>query len=318
MTVIAETLPTTETPATAVMPRLTHREMTIVYLMSAGHTTPEIAALLDLRARTVESHKRNVYEKLGVRSQGQAVAKVIRLGMLQPVRPPHTPAPGRPARPRLAGELGRATLAVLMGPVGTGRDEVAQMLMAERIPFVLASKREELTRDHWVWWNRGPMVVLLVDPEAEDWAATSSLRAPTVVVCCRDVPGQLAIADALARRAGGLVTRADVATGLGPTLSAVAQGLLVMSWGYAELLLKWAPTPSPVVPQLTARERDILRSIACGCTIRQTARALGIAVKTVENTQARLFRKLGARNRMDALTIADACGLSDRVVEDLG
>jgi DNA-binding CsgD family transcriptional regulator len=66
------------------------------------------------------------------------------------------------------------------------------------------------------------------------------------------------------------------------------------------------------MPALTAREFDILCCIARGHTIRQTARTLGIAAKTVENTQARLFRKLGVRNRMEALTTADALGLIDR------
>ena len=306
-----------ETPPTTVAPRLTHREMMIVFLMSAGHTTPEIARLLELRPRTVENHKRHIYEKLGVGSQSHAVAKAIWLGLLQPGRPRTLGLVG-PVRPQCDREPGRAMLAVVLGPAGQGRDEVAELLVAERVPFVLASKRDELVRDHWAWWHRGPMVVVLVDPESEDWSPAISLGAPTVVIRSRDVPEQLALADALARHASGLVTRADIDTGLGHVLSVVAQGLVVMSWGYAEALLKWAPTPSPTVPQLTARERDILGSIARGHTIRQTARALGIAAKTVENTQARLFRKLSARNRMEALTIADAWGLIDRTVHPLG
>lgn len=64
--------------------------------------------------------------------------------------------------------------------------------------------------------------------------------------------------------------------------------------------------PSPI--RLTGREEQVLQSIARGHTIRQTARALGIAAKTVENTQARLFRKLGARNRAEALTVAYRLG----------
>jgi len=55
------------------------------------------------------------------------------------------------------------------------------------------------------------------------------------------------------------------------------QGLMVMSWGYAGVLLKSAPAPSRTVPKLTAREYDILGSIARGHTMRQTARTLGIA-----------------------------------------
>lgn len=301
-----------------IAPRLTHREMMIIFLMGAGHTTPEIAKLLDLRPRTVENHKRHIYEKLGVGSQNHAVAKAIWLGLLQPGRPQAFGLRGVPGRPRHAGEPGRPTLAVLLGPAGKSRDEVAQLLLSERMPFVVALKREELIQDHWVWWHRGPMAVVLVDPEPEDWSPSISLSAPTVVVRSRDVPEQLAIADALARQASGLVAKTDVATGLGPTLSAVTQGLLVMSWRYAQAMLKWSPAAPPTVPELTARERDILGSIARGHTIRQTARTLGIAAKTVENTQARLFRKLGARNRMEALTIADSWDLIDRTVFPVG
>lgn len=65
------------------------------------------------------------------------------------------------------------------------------------------------------------------------------------------------------------------------------------------------------LPQLTARETDILRSIAKGHTVHQTARLLAIADKTVENTQARLFLKLGTHSRSGALTAAHSLGLLD-------
>jgi DNA-binding NarL/FixJ family response regulator len=65
--------------------------------------------------------------------------------------------------------------------------------------------------------------------------------------------------------------------------------------------------PAPV--QLTARESDILVSISLGHTVRQTAHALGIAPKTVENTQTRLFGKLGVRNRASALAAGYTLGL---------
>lgn len=73
------------------------------------------------------------------------------------------------------------------------------------------------------------------------------------------------------------------------------------------------PERAAELPELTPRECDILRSIADGHTVRQTARVLGIASKTVENTQARLFRKLGVRNRCGALMAAHAIGLLEQV-----
>jgi DNA-binding CsgD family transcriptional regulator len=54
---------------------------------------------------------------------------------------------------------------------------------------------------------------------------------------------------------------------------------------------------------------DIAASLARGHSIRQTARALGISPKTVENTQTRLFRRLGVRNRAEALGALEALGL---------
>jgi len=62
-------------------------------------------------------------------------------------------------------------------------------------------------------------------------------------------------------------------------------------------------------PRILPIRLQILRSLARGHSIRQTARSLGIAAKTVENVQTRLFRKLGVRNRSGALAVADAFGL---------
>jgi DNA-binding NarL/FixJ family response regulator len=64
---------------------------------------------------------------------------------------------------------------------------------------------------------------------------------------------------------------------------------------------------------LTTREQEILSHIALGHTTRQTARALGIAAKTVENTQARLYRKLGTHNRGETLAVAYRLGLVESI-----
>ena len=63
------------------------------------------------------------------------------------------------------------------------------------------------------------------------------------------------------------------------------------------------------VPTLTHREQDILASIARGESVRQTAHALGIAVKTVESEQRQLFFKLRVHNRAQALSEAQRLGL---------
>lgn len=291
--------------ATTVTPSLTDREMMIVLLMGAGRTSSEIATLLELRPRTVENHKRHIYEKLGVGSQSQAIARAIGLGLFQSVQPSTS---GRPPE-RDGRRAGRATLVVLLGAAGKERDDVARLLVRERIPFVTVNSEERLIHDHWLSWHRGATVAVVVNPRSRDRMVANSLSLSAVEIYSRDTPWQAAVADVVARKAGGLIAKDDIATGLVPALEATAQGLLVMSTRYlgAPLRLTIAPLPSP--PRLTSREQDVLDAIARGYTNRQTARALGIAIKTVENIQAMLFRKLGAHNRLDALTIAHNRGL---------
>lgn len=277
---------------------LTARETAIVVLMAGGHTTPDIAALLDLHHRTVENHKRNIYEKLGVGTQNGAVAEAMSRGLLDAT-----------GRRRWPGEPGRPMLVLLSGPDGTSRDSVAYALVSDGIPFVSMKRRDTLVGDHWARWHRGVVITILIDPEPDDWSWASTLGAAAVVVRTVETGERLAVVDALAHRANGLISGSDVATGLGPALRLAATGLFAMSWPYTATLATWPPQPTGGVPDLTPRERDILRSIARGHTVRQTARELGIAAKTVENTQARLFRKLGARNRAETLTIARDVGL---------
>jgi DNA-binding NarL/FixJ family response regulator len=63
--------------------------------------------------------------------------------------------------------------------------------------------------------------------------------------------------------------------------------------------------------ELTARERDVLTLLADGLTMRQIARRLGISPRTVETHVAKLYRKLGARARLDAVARAARLGLLD-------
>jgi DNA-binding NarL/FixJ family response regulator len=63
---------------------------------------------------------------------------------------------------------------------------------------------------------------------------------------------------------------------------------------------------------LTPRERQILVSIDRGESVKQTARALGISPKTVENLQSRLFTKLDVRNRAQAVSCAHGLGILPR------
>jgi PAS domain S-box-containing protein len=65
--------------ARAVLGRLTPREREILELSSAANSAAEMAALLSVSVRTVESHLARIYRKLGVRSREAAVAEFTQL-----------------------------------------------------------------------------------------------------------------------------------------------------------------------------------------------------------------------------------------------
>lgn len=62
-------------PAARDSENLTPREQQVLDLLAKGYLYKEIGSLLGIRYDTVHTHIRNIYEKLQVRSRGQAVAK---------------------------------------------------------------------------------------------------------------------------------------------------------------------------------------------------------------------------------------------------
>ncbi len=284
---------------------LSERELEIVSLLGAGHTVPEIATQLEISPHTVENHKRRIYVKLGVGNQIHAVSRATSLGLLEP-----DPASQPPRRPRI--EPGRPPLVTVRAPAGTCLDDATTVLVEAGLPFVFTATAQLDDREHWFLWHRGPRPVLLIDPRPDDWVFAEALDGPAVVVWSIQ-PDLADVVDALLRGVRGLVRSADVPTELAPVISLVSHGYVALPAMHfdelAQTLVGRLEERPGGVPELTARERDILDSIACGHTVRQTARTLGIAAKTVENTQARLFRKLGAHNRSAALTIAYRLGL---------
>jgi two-component system nitrate/nitrite response regulator NarL len=295
---------------------LTDRELELVVLTGSGHSVAEIADLLGLSPLTVENLKRRVYAKLDVSSSVHAVAKAASLGMLDPPTTPLRavrPQPEPRRRPPADGE--GVVLPVVTGSYSSAMDQVVAALVSSPLPFVLVKMPEPVADTHWARWHRGPIVAVLVDPAATDWDLVAELGVPAILVHSKPLdPPELA--EALASGASALVSADRIDDHFLSVLRMVGQGYLVVDSMPMRPLIgavraRWDErSPGRLeLPELTARESDILRSLAKGHSIRQTARALGIAPKTVENVQTRLFRKLGVRNRSGALAVADAFGL---------
>jgi DNA-binding NarL/FixJ family response regulator len=56
--------------------------------------------------------------------------------------------------------------------------------------------------------------------------------------------------------------------------------------------------------RITERELEILEYLALGLTVKQVATRLELSPRTIDSHLARLYRKLGARNRVEAISRA--------------
>jgi DNA-binding NarL/FixJ family response regulator len=63
---------------------LTPREVEIVQLIAESHTSRDIADLLTISEKTVERHRANILEKLGLRDRVELTRYAIRRGLVEP------------------------------------------------------------------------------------------------------------------------------------------------------------------------------------------------------------------------------------------
>src|SRR5215208_2169579 len=63
---------------------LTPRELEVVKLIAEGHTSEEMAEMLFISKKTVDRHRANVLEKLGMRNRVQLTRYAIRRGLVVP------------------------------------------------------------------------------------------------------------------------------------------------------------------------------------------------------------------------------------------
>ena len=63
---------------------LTPREVEVVKLIAEAHTNDEIAAMLVISKKTVERHRANILEKLGMRDRVELTRYAIRRGLIEP------------------------------------------------------------------------------------------------------------------------------------------------------------------------------------------------------------------------------------------
>ncbi len=205
-----------------------------------------------------------------------------------------------------------ATRTLLLGPAGTVRDLVGAVLTWQGFS-VGTLDPETVTAPPGAPGPApsDPAVLVLVGPTAEDWDLARRLGRGVVLVADGRLDDQ-AVVEAVVQGADALVHTDASPIELAEAVDAVRRGDTVLTPAQARLLAAVARTGHVAARaglRLTPREQAILQSVERGESVKQTARTLGIASKTVENLQSRLFRKLGARNRAHAVTLAHRFGL---------
>jgi DNA-binding NarL/FixJ family response regulator len=107
----------------------------------------------------------------------------------------------------------------------------------------------------------------------------------------------------------------------GAAKAAGASGFIPKDWGAADIsravrmvglgMTVFQPQVDVDGTPLSPREREVLDLIASGSTNREIAAALHLSPNTIKEHTSSLYRKLGARNRAEAVQRAQRLGLSD-------
>ncbi|MER6423337.1 response regulator transcription factor [Streptomyces sp. NPDC001137] len=153
---------------------------------------------------------------------------------------------------------------------------------------------------------RPDVAVIDVDlPGVDGLSAAAALRrrlpeCRTLVLTALGRPGILQ--RALAAQVSGFLLKDQPPRELANAIRKIAQGGRVIASELA--LASWESDVSP----LTARETDVLRHAASGAEPVEIAQRMNLSVGTVRNYLTSAVTRLNARNRLDAVRIADQAG----------
>jgi DNA-binding NarL/FixJ family response regulator len=151
------------------------------------------------------------------------------------------------------------------------------------------------------------VLVLCVDddaPEAERRVQSLRQHYPDLeVVLLADRLWPWLIGLVLDHGVGGVLITDAAAAEIGACLAQVAAGQAVLPSGWKGMLAAERADP---LDALSARQMEVLRLLADGCSYDEIARRLFISQNTVKFHVRSIFRRLGVRNRMAAARLLAA------------
>jgi len=80
-TVVRDYLGKIDTTESKTSPSLTHREREVLQLLAEGRTTKEIASKLCVSVKTIETHRKQIMDKVGINSVAELTKYAIREGL---------------------------------------------------------------------------------------------------------------------------------------------------------------------------------------------------------------------------------------------
>jgi DNA-binding NarL/FixJ family response regulator len=166
--------------------------------------------------------------------------------------------------------------------------------------------------------------VVVIDLDLDELSAVEAVRTiantmpDTRVLVLSERAEHRDVLEAVKAGAAGYLVKSASAAELMDAVRRTANGDAVFTPGLADLVLgeyqRLTVEPKPdetPVPQLTARETEVLKLVATGLTSQQVAKELGLSRRTVENHVQNTARKLHLHNRVELTRYAITQGLAE-------
>lgn len=288
---------------------LTERQLAVLAMLSSGMRSREVAERFGVATTSIERTKQATYQALGVSSQTQAIAVAVREGWLGPATGPVAGDQGydRPRLRRHRWRRERLTVLVIheirlvAEALRAGLGAEGQVVADTVFGTVALQLSDVVTPDVIVAGEHladGPLRHFLPD----------FVRTGSRVVVLSDGEEPSGALDLLANGAVGWCSQGDRAERVVDVVREVGRGGAVLPpRAAAAVLSEWrlgsGRQAAGRLPELTVREVEVLDGILDGLSTKAIARALGMAVKTVENHKTRIFAKLGVNGHAEAVAL---------------
>ena len=165
-----------------------------------------------------------------------------------------------------------------------------------------------------------PYLLAIVDLELPDANGIGLIRTiaqtypKTPIMVLSVSSDERRVLEAVRAGAIGYVVKGDISLSITKAIDQILSGLHPISPALAGYFLRLAGRETPhsgdaPIARLTPREIDLLREFAMGKSYREAAQAMNISITTVRTHTGNLYRKLGVKSGLRAVSVAKEHGI---------